>query len=64
MWCKFGHKVVTFPSEPRGTKPAYFTVRYPDVTGYRTVKYEGFVPRLVLTSGADCVPLASGETTP
>jgi len=28
MWCKFGHEVVTFLSESRGTNPAYSTVRY------------------------------------
>ena len=26
MWCQFGHEVVTFPSESRGTKPSYCTV--------------------------------------
>ena len=27
MWCKFGHEVVKFPSETRGTNPSYSTVR-------------------------------------
>ena len=28
-WCKFGHGVVTLPSESRGTKPSYSTVWFP-----------------------------------